>query len=73
MSALLTSILVAIALAAGTGLLLYNMQKPVYYTGAKPTVRISDPGDNLVGPDWSGLYKIPQARTQLSRANADEE
>jgi hypothetical protein len=72
MSALLTSILVAIALAAGTGLLLYNMQKPIY-TGAKPAVRISDPGDNLVGPDWSGFYKIPHARTPLSRANADEE
>ena len=73
MLTLLTSILVAFVLAAGTGVVLYKAQKPVYLVDAMPTVRISDPGDNLVGPDWSGLFKVPQASTPVSRADDDRE
>jgi uncharacterized protein involved in exopolysaccharide biosynthesis len=72
MSTIVTSIVAAFALAVGAGVVFCKMQKPVYVAEAAPSVRISDPGDNLVGADWSGLYKIPQADTKVSRADLSQ-
>jgi hypothetical protein len=70
MPIILTSSIVAVLLAVSVGLALTRMQQPAYVAKAMPeTVRIDDPGHNLVGPDWSGLNKPPQNATQVSHAD----
>jgi len=54
MPVILASICVAVVLTFVAGLSLYSMQEPVYQTQPMPSVRIGDPGHNLVGRDWSG-------------------
>lgn len=68
MRVVLTSIVIAVLLAAGVSFALYRTQKPVYEVDVAPTtVRIGDPGHNLVGPDWSGLPKPAQSTTRISQ------
>ena len=57
MRIIVTSIIAAVLLAVSAGAALSTAQKPVYQTRAMPSVRIDDPGNNLVGADWSGLPK----------------
>jgi hypothetical protein len=70
MRIILASTLAAAALALGAGLLLFAAQKPAYQVEAMPTVRIGDPGDNLVGPDWSGVPRSEAGMTVAERADA---
>lgn len=67
MRVVLTSIVIAVLLAAGVSFAFYGTQKPVYEVEVAPTVRIGDPGHNLVGPDWSGLPKPAQNTTRISQ------
>jgi len=53
-----------LALAAGTAF--YVVQTPVYESQPMPSVRVGDPGDNLVGSDWSGN---PGNRADQARSN----
>jgi hypothetical protein len=66
MKIIVMSIVVALLLAAGAGLILSVAQKPVYEVYASPSVRLGDPGHNLVGPDWSGLNRANELNTQMS-------
>jgi hypothetical protein len=68
MRIIVTSMVVAVLLASAAGAVLSTAQKPVYQGRAMPTVRIDDPGENLVGPDWSGLYKTAPNGTKVSHA-----
>jgi hypothetical protein len=70
---IVTSILAAVLLALGAGVLLSLSQKPVYQAEAPPSVRIGDPGHNLVGPDWSGLYKSPPDSRRVTQADTGRE
>lgn len=54
MTMIATSIAALLLLAAGTGVLFYVGQEPVYQAQPLPSVRVGDPGHNLVGPNWSG-------------------
>jgi len=54
MPVILASIALAAVLAVIAGLGLYSMQEPVYQSQPMPSVRVGDPGHNLVGPNWSG-------------------
>ena len=54
MPVILASIALAAVLAVIAGLGLYSMQEPVYQNQPMPSVRVGDPGHNLVGPNWSG-------------------
>jgi hypothetical protein len=54
MPTILFSIALAAVLAVVAGLGLHSMQKPVYVSQPMPSVRVGDPGHNLVGPSWSG-------------------
>lgn len=54
MPVILASIALAAVLAVVAGLGLYSMQEPVYQSQPMPSVRVGDPGHNLVGPNWSG-------------------
>jgi hypothetical protein len=51
---IVASVGIAVVLAVFSGLTLYSMQKPVYQSQPMPSVRVGDPGHNLVGPSWSG-------------------
>jgi hypothetical protein len=70
MQIIVTSIVVALLLAAGAGLVLSGTQKPTYQARVMPSVRIDDPGENLVGPDWSGLSRPAQNATKVSQASS---
>jgi len=54
MKAFLISIVAAIALGGVAALLLNGAQQRVYDAYATSATRVSDPGHNLVGSDWSG-------------------
>lgn len=54
MRVILTSIVLAAAMALAAGLGLNWSQQPIYQTQPVPSVRIGDPGTNLVGQSWSG-------------------
>jgi hypothetical protein len=49
-AAILTSVL--FALLAGAGYMV--AQEPVYRAQPMPSVRVGDPGENLVGENWNG-------------------
>jgi uncharacterized protein involved in exopolysaccharide biosynthesis len=69
MKIIVTAIVASFLLAGGVGLILSATQKPVYQVQAFPTVRLDDPGHNLVGPDWSGLNRVNETSTEVSRVN----
>jgi hypothetical protein len=48
------SVLSAIALALIAASAFHIVQRPAYLSHDIPSVRVGDPGENLVGPDWSG-------------------
>jgi hypothetical protein len=55
MGTILAGIVAAVVIAIGAGVVLRNEQEPAWqvYSSAQST-RVGDPGENLVGPDWSG-------------------
>jgi hypothetical protein len=60
MKIIVTAIVASFLVAAGVGLILSATQKPVYEVHSFPSVRLDDPGHNLVGPDWSGLNRVSE-------------
>lgn len=54
MGMILTGIIVAIAIAVGAGYFLNAEQKPSWEVYSTPSTRVGDPGQNLVGPAWTG-------------------
>jgi hypothetical protein len=71
MRIILISTLAAATLALGAGLLLFAAQKPAYQVATTPTVRIGDPGHNLVGHDWSGVPTPEAGMTAAKRTDAE--
>jgi hypothetical protein len=68
---ILVSIVVAVVVAAGMEWALWSAEKPIYEVRALPTARVGDPGSNLVGPDWSGLYRVSEPATRVSDAGGE--
>lgn len=66
MRAILIAIVSAVVIAAAVGYPLFTSEKPIYETLAEPaSVRLGDPGENLVGPNWWGLYPVtPEERAK---------
>ena len=54
MGVILSGVLVAVVLAVGAGFVLRSYQEPAYERYTTQSVRVGDPGENLVGRDWSG-------------------
>jgi hypothetical protein len=55
MKMILGGILVAIVLGVGAALVLDEMQRPAYEVySADSSVRVGEPGHNLVGESWTG-------------------
>jgi xanthosine utilization system XapX-like protein len=63
MKAFVLSVVAAIALGIMAAALLNVVQRPAYEAFATSGVRVSDPGYNLVGPDWSGEVSTPPTRS----------
>jgi len=54
MGVILGGIVAAILIAVGAGYVLSGEQEPAYEVYSTQSVRVGDPGDNLVGADWTG-------------------
>lgn len=59
MKTVLGGIFVAIFLAVVAGYLLPRAQEPAHRAFSTQSVRVGDPGTNLVGPTWSGEGQVP--------------
>jgi hypothetical protein len=68
MRVIVSAIIVAALISAAVGYVLFTGEKPIYEALAQPGVRIGDPGTNLVGPNWTGLYPISPAPTAIRDA-----
>jgi hypothetical protein len=53
-SSILTGICLALVLAVIAGFVLADSQKESYQAYATQSTRVGDPGDNLVGKNWTG-------------------
>jgi hypothetical protein len=54
MKAFLAALLFAAIVAVGVSILLNTIQQPSYVAFTTDGVRVGDPGNNLVGPNWNG-------------------
>jgi hypothetical protein len=54
MGVILTGIVLAIALAIGAGVVLRSEQKESWQVYSTDSTRVGDPGENLVGQNWTG-------------------
>ena len=73
MGILVTSIIAAVLLAVGAGLVLSTSQRPVYEVQSLPAVRLDDPGHNLVGRDWTGIGRVNETNAEISRVNNQDD
>ena len=60
MKVILASVLIAIAIGVAAAFVLNTTQKPAYEVYATQSVRVGDPGHNLVGENWSGQPERPR-------------
>jgi hypothetical protein len=58
MRVILAGIVLALVFAALAGIGYSAAQRPVYEAQPMPSVRVGDPGSNLVGQNWSGHPKL---------------
>jgi len=54
MRVIVGSIFLAVVVALAAGGVYWAVQTPVYINQPMPSVRVGDPGENLVGPRWTG-------------------
>ena len=56
MGMILTGIVLSVEIALGAGVYFLNApkQQPTWQAYSTESVRVGDPGHNLVGPNWSG-------------------
>jgi hypothetical protein len=59
---ILGAIVLAVAIAAAAGAGFYMAQEPIYRAQPGPGVRVGDPGQNLVGQDWTGEPSLNDIR-----------
>lgn len=61
MGAILTGIVLAIAIAIGVGYFLPQEQKEAWQVYSSSSTRVGEPGENLVGSGWTGNPGAAQA------------
>jgi hypothetical protein len=54
MTPFVAGVVVAVALAVGAAFVLDMQQITMADSNPTPSVRVGDPGQNLVGPNWDG-------------------
>ena len=60
MKVILASVLIAIVIGVAAAFVLNTTQRPAYEVYATQSVRVGDPGHNLVGENWSGQPERPR-------------
>ena len=60
MKVILASVLIAIAIGIAAAFVLNNTQRTAYEVYSTQSVRVGDPGHNLVGENWSGQPERPR-------------
>lgn len=62
MGMILTGIVVAVAIAFGSGYYMLNaQQEPAWRVYSTDSTRVGDPGHNLVGQNWTGDSAVAAA------------
>jgi uncharacterized protein involved in exopolysaccharide biosynthesis len=64
MKVIIASALAALVLGVGAAFILNAVQEPAFEAYATSGVRVGEPGNNLVGPTWSG-NPSPDAASRL--------
>ncbi len=67
MGMIFSGIVAVVVIAIGAGFILRSEQESAYEAYSTPSTRVGEPGNNLVGPDWSG-----EAGGEESRAEGEE-
>jgi hypothetical protein len=60
MKVILTSLLIALVIGVAASLILTPQHRPAYEVYSTESVRVGDPGNNLVGENWSGQPARPR-------------
>ena len=66
MGMILTGIVLAVAIAIGAGYFLPKDQKTAWQAFSTTSVRVGEPGNNLVGPGWEGDPKVEKTEQSSS-------
>jgi hypothetical protein len=64
MKTFLASVVAVLLLAVAASSILDRFQEPSHRAFQTSGARVDHPGDNLVGPDWSGLAPVPPPQQQ---------
>jgi hypothetical protein len=60
MKVIFGSILIALVIGVAAALVLNTAQRPAYEVYSTSSVRVGEPGHNLVGENWSGNPERPR-------------
>lgn len=61
MKVIILSAVAALAVAFAASFVLSREQEPAYEAFVGSGARVGDPGNNLVGPQWTGDPRAPQS------------
>ena len=69
MGMIFTGIVAAIIIAIGAGFFLSSQgdDRPAWQVYSSSSARVGDPGENLVGPGWTGLGEVTAAELETDR------
>jgi uncharacterized protein involved in exopolysaccharide biosynthesis len=62
MRILISGIAAALVLGVIAGFVFFSANEPAYTAYTRSSVRLADPGENLVGADWSGIPTVTANR-----------
>ena len=64
MSTLISGIVAAVVLSAIAGFVFFSVNEPAHTVYSASSVRIDEPGSNLVGENWSGNPTVTAAERE---------
>jgi hypothetical protein len=70
MGVILTGIVAAAVIAIGAGFYMRSEQEPAWEVFSTSSTRVGDPGENLVGPGWTGDPDAEAAQAEESDSPA---
>jgi hypothetical protein len=70
MGVILTGIVAAAIIAIGAGFYMRSEQEPAWEVFSTSSTRVGDPGQNLVGPRWTGDPDAEDAQAEETDAPA---
>ena len=70
MRVLLSGIIAAIAIAVVAGIVLRSAREPVHAVYTAPSVRLGEPGTNLVGKAWTGDPRVTSDERRAAQGDS---